>query len=449
MKLGLNIQTTQKLAQVLQLSLNPKILALLKTLQLSYPDLMEKINSEVEKNPLLEIEKQDELIEYAKQFLKSDIKTTADYDPLTPEKDIKGNSHSLAEFLMSQLNLENLDQTDLAIGNYLINNLDKQGYLPNYTQLKNEIMEKQNVKRTHVDKILKIIQDFEPEGVGARNLKECLLIQVEAYNFESTALKEIITLAIKDHLDDLAKKKYAKIAKALNIQEDGVISIANFIEKNLNPLPAKGYQTDQLAKNIIPSFIIEKKDDNNYQAINLEERKGPVLNLNPTYIKLLEDPKTDDETRIYLKEKLIAAKEFLDNIKMRHQSIQKTIDIITATQQDFFENGYFMLKPLEQKTLAAQVGVHPSTISRTVSTKFTQTPQGVFPLKTLCPRNFKGHSAIHIKGIIKSIIAEKPAASDQEICNILLSKDIEIKRRTVTKYRSELGFYSSYDRAAL
>lgn len=442
----LTLQPTQKLSQTLQLILSPRLINLLKTLNLPYVELIDKINKEANENPLLEIEKPDELLEYAKSLKNNLVKKEADYDPLAQAKEISAGAQSLTEYLYSQLRLENLEEIDYKIGQFLIDNIDDQGFLTNYSELREEIMQKFEVKRTYVDKTLKIIQTLEPDGICARSLKECLLIQAEAYNFENEELKEIITKTIKNHLENLAKKKYSKIADDLGIPESGIQYLASFIEKNLNPAPASGYQKDKITQQVIPSFIIEKEKNGTYKAINLEQQKGPRLNFSQSYLNMLDNPKTDSETKRFLKEKFEAAKELIEHIKARHETTQKIINIITNTQEEFFQKGIFMMKPLLQKSLAEQVGVHPSTISRAVSTKYAQTPQGFYPLKFLCPRNYKGYSSVQIKGIMKTIIEENPKLSDLKICAFLQQRGIGIKRRTVAKYRSALGLSSSYHR---
>jgi len=164
-------------------------------------------------------------------------------------------------------------------------------------------------------------------------------------------------------------------------------------------------------------------------------------------MSLLDNPDTDEATRKYIKEKMEAAKIFIENIQKRHETIQKIIDIITKTQQEFFNNGYYWLNPLQQNKLANLIGVHPSTISRAVSTKYAETPQGLYPLKYMCPRNFKGFSTMQIKGMLKKILGEEKKLSDQKIANFLReTRNFDMKRRTITKYRMEMGEESSYKR---
>lgn len=382
------------------------MLQLLKTLHLPYTELIDSINKEVIENPALEFEKQDELIAYAKTLADSKVSHSIGFDESMPDREIKDQGPSLQDYLEEQIRLEDLEEKELHIAKYLIANIDEKGYIKDYPVIRREVMQKFGVKSCNVDKTLEIIQTLEPEGVGARNLKECLLIQINEFNFESDALQDVIYKTIKYHFEKLAKKKYKEIAEELELEEEGVKHIAEFIEKNLNPAPGYLYRNDRQEQTIIPSFIIKEDEEtleNKFIYENLEETKGPRLKINFQYLRMLENKETDDETRTYLKEKLEAAKIFIDNINKRQNTVNNIIKIITSSQQDFFEKGYFWLQPLQQNNLASQVGVHPSTISRAVSTKYAETPQGLYPLKHMCPRNFKGYTSMQIKGMMRSL----------------------------------------------
>ncbi len=449
---GLNLHQTVNLSQQLRMVLNPRILQLLKTLHLPYTELIDSINKEVIENPALELEKSDELIEYAKSLRQTGTPgKTVDFDDSMPDKELKDSGPSLQEYLISQIKLEDLDETDTKIAEYIINNIDARGYVLEFPKVREEIIKELTVKSSRVDTILSVIQTLEPEGVGARNLKECLLIQVNEYNFDSPDLQQVMFNAIKYHLEDLAAKKFEVIADDLDLEVEGVEHIAEFVQKNLSPAPGQLYRKDRDEQMVIPSFVIKKSEEENpvrpYVAQNLEKEKGPILKLNPQYLQMFESADADENTKKYIKEKIESAKIFLDNINKRHQTIQKIIDIITNTQLEFFENGYFWLKPLQQNNLAGQIGVHPSTISRAVSTKYAETPQGLYPLKYMCPRNFKGYTAMQIKGMLRKILRDNKKMSDQKIADYLMeTRGVEIKRRTITKYRMELGETSSYER---
>jgi len=338
-----------------------------------------------------------------------------------------------------------LPEKEKRIGEYLIQHIDERGYLKNFE----EIIKKLKIKRTLAEKVLKVLQSFEPEGVGARDLKECLLIQVREYNFQNQELQKILEKVIARHLDDLGTKAYLKVAKALRLPEEGVAALTEFIKKNLNPNPGSVF--GKMTPNIIPSFLIEKKGDQ-FEALNLEKNYGPILKINPEYLRLLEDPKTDQKTIEFLKEKMTAAKRLIEDISKRHETSEKILKIITQSQNSFFEKGRLYLKPLMQKNLAETLGVHPSTISRAISSKYIQTPQGLLPLKYLCPREYRGQAVEKIKGVIKDLVAkedkEKPL-SDSKIKEHLEESGIQIARRTVVKYRKQLKIASYRERKSL
>jgi RNA polymerase sigma-54 factor len=259
---GLNIQPSVNLSQQLRLVLNPRMLQLLKTLHLPYTDLLDSINKETTENPALDVEKTDELIAYAHSLRSGkSTATPSDFDASRPDKEIKDLGPTLQSHLIEQLHLEELEEQDFKIAEYLVQNIDDRGYLSDYPKIREEIVDSLKVKSCRVDKILGLVQTLEPEGVGARNLKECLLIQVNEYNFESEELQKIIYAVLKYHFEDLAKKKFEKIANELEIEPEGVEYIAEFVEKNLTPAPGHLYRTDRQEQTIIPSFAIKTLTD--------------------------------------------------------------------------------------------------------------------------------------------------------------------------------------------
>jgi RNA polymerase sigma-54 factor len=176
--------------------------------------------------------------------------------------------------------------------------------------------------------------------------------------------------------------------------------------------------------------------------VNLEKQYGPVIKISSQYEKMMNDPKTDAKTMEFLKAKLYAAKDFLENVEKRHETINKIMDRIVTTQENFFEGTELQMKPLMQKDIADELGLHPSTISRAISNKYIQTPKGVFRLKFLCPREVKGMTSKQISKKVEEVIAaEDPAspATDDDIVKKLAEKGISIKRRTVAAYRKKLG----------
>ncbi|MBN2058056.1 MAG: RNA polymerase factor sigma-54 [Candidatus Saganbacteria bacterium] len=436
-----------ELRQSLELLLSPRLLQMLKVLSLPYPELIEQIAKEAEENPVLEVERRDEYVELIR-YLTSDkkIRKEADFNELPGLENIGNVEKSLIDHLLEQLALEDIEEVQAGMARHIIENIDDFGYVINYPRLREKIMAEFNVSRPTVDKALKLIQAFEPEGVGARDLKECLLIQIEAHSFENEALQEVLRQAVEKHLGDLSEQNYDKVAKALNIPVKGVVEIANFIKSNLEPNPGSSFGSQ--TRHVIPSFAVEKTD-NGYQVINLETKYGPVINISQRYLNMLDDPKTDEKTKEFLKDKLKKAKQLLEDFHKRSETLEQIIRKIIGTQKAFLEKGITWLVPLTQKSLADEFGLHPSTISRTVTQKYIQTPQGLFPLKLLCPRGPKGLTVARTKALLVETVRNEDKAaplSDSQLTEKLKQLGARIDRRTVAYYRKELGLPTAPER---
>ncbi|MDD5383139.1 MAG: RNA polymerase factor sigma-54 [Candidatus Margulisbacteria bacterium] len=445
--LGLRVQ--HDLKQTLDLLLSPRMLQMLKILSLPYLELVDRIAKEAEENVLLEVERQDEYVEFIR-YLTSDkkIKKEADFTELPGLENIGSVTKTLEDHLLEQLELEDLPEAHFNIAQKIIDNIDDFGFVINYVRLREGLMKEFDVSRPTVDKVLKIVQGFEPEGVGARDLKECLLIQIEAYNFENEALQEILAKAVEKHLEDLGNQDYKKIAASLGLPESGVAEIAAFIKNNLNPNPGSSFGGE--TKHVIPSYAVEKADKG-FKLVNLETRYGPVINLSPSYLKMLDNPKTDAKTREFLKAKLKAAKELIEDFSRRSETLEKIVRKITESQQVFFSKGITWLVPLSQKSLADEFGLHPSTISRTVAEKYIQTPHGLFPLKFLCPRGPKGLTVPRTKAMLVELLKHENKGNpftDSQLTEAMQKQGAKIDRRTVAYYRKELGYPSSSERQA-
>lgn len=447
----MEIRHEQNLEQSLQLLLSPKLLAMLRVLALPYIEMVDEIKRECEENPLLEVERADTLAEYLR-YLGTDnkAKKQLDLSEYPGMENVKAVARNLTQHLLEQLNLADLPPDVFRAGEFLIENLEPNGYLKNYQELKPQAVKKLEVEEGAVDRALSVIQTFEPEGVGARDLKECLLIQVREYNFESDELQDILTRTIENHLDDLADQNFGKIAKALKISESGVAEIANYIKENLSFNPASGFSEE--VRRIIPSFAIELDQKGAVTGTNLEEKYGPKIKISAEYDKMLKDPKTDAKTAKFLKEKLERVKDLMETMARRQGTIDEILKIITETQQDFVKSGPAWLKPLMQKDLAEKIGVHPSTVSRALAEKYVQTPQGLFPAKFLCPREVSGFTPERIRSMILESISDEDKRhpfSDEAIKELLGKEGVAIERRTVAAYRKQLGILPASERHAL
>jgi len=435
----------QNIEQALQLHLSPRVIAMLRIFQLSYTDLVAEVEKAAEENPMVEIDRPDVLAEYLR-YLGSDrkLRKQVDFTEYPGMETIKDVSRDLTSHLMEQLKLEDLDETSYKIGELLIGRLESSGYMKDYEKVKAEIVDWFKVKDSQVDEILKIVQAFEPEGVGARDLKECLLIQIKEYNFENIELEELLEQIVSKHLEELGQKNYKAIAQLLKISEDGAAEAANFIRSNLNPNPAASFAEE--AKHVVPSFIME--DD---KLINLEEKYGPKIKISVEYERMLKNKTTDAETVKYLKEKYEKAKELIENMERRGETLLKIMNIITDKQKRFLEKGAVLLEPLMQKDLAEMLGVHPSTISRAIAEKYIQTARGLFPVKYLCPRELSGFTHARIKAMILDLTAnedKRHPLTDDDLRDRLQKEGVKIERRTIATYRKEIGILSSGERAS-
>lgn len=428
------------LSQTLELMLSPRMIQMLKILNLSYVELVEEIEQKSEENVMLEVERPDRLLEYLKHISMERIpKKAISAEELPGIETLADTSENLEDHLLKQLDIEDFDEKERKIAETLIGNIDPRGYLPTYKEVSAALMKELNVSRDEIDAVLEIIQDLEPDGVGARDLKECLLIQIREYNFENEELEQLLIKAVKNHLDDLAEKRFDKISRSLNITKEGAEKLAKFIKSNLNPSPGSIYV--ETAPCVIPSFSLEK-EKGKFKIINLEKDYGPVLKISSVYEKMLKDPKTDAKSMEFLKAKLEAAKDFIENIAKRHGTIEKILDRIVKTQSENLESGEAQLNPLMQKDIANELGLHPSTISRAISNKYIQTPRGVILLKVLCPREVKGITSKKIQKFIEDTINsedKKQPLTDDEIAEKLKSEGLDLERRTVASYRKKLG----------
>lgn len=421
----------------LQMMLSPKLLEMLNFLSLPMYGLMEKLEKEAEENPTLEIEKPEMLYEYAEYLgIHRKERKELDYSEYDGLKNIAASAKSLRENLLEQMGLCNLSEEETKIAEDLIDHIDQNGYLKGF----------EKEMTADIEKVLKIIQGFEPDGIGARDIKECLQIQIREYNFEDPEIEDLLSKVVAEHLDELGRKEYKKIADTLGVLEQDIIDVANFIKENLTPYPAAGFS--EQVRSVVPSFAIEKKGKG-LKVVNLEERYGPKIKISAQYEKMLRDPATDQKTVKFLKERIERTKEIIEHLSKRQETGNKIMGLIAERQADFFKKGADYFKPLLQKELAGLLGLNPSTISRAVAEKYVQTPNGLFPLRYLCPRKISGFSSFEIKSRIKRIVENEDAKktySDGEILDILKREGIDISRRTVSTFRKELGIKTSEER---
>ncbi len=454
MKLSYNLT----LEQSQKLIMTPELRQAIQLLQYNSMELNEYLNKEIQENPLLEMEpvkvdledvskdtSKDQEIDWKEYLEKYD-----DYS-YRPQVDKNQNEYNMESFtsydltlrehLISQLTLVKLTAKEYKIGEYIIHSLNENGYLNMPVE---EIALHLKVSVDEVDNVLKVVQTFEPSGVGARSLAECLLIQVDAKNIKGVLIKKIIN----EYLSDLGHNRLSKIAKEENIDLLKVQRACDFI-RTLEPKPGRSFSGNyDEVKYIVPDASIQFIDGEYVILIN--EVTGPKLNINNFYRNLIKEG-GDKETSEYLSNKLNSAMWIIKSIEQRRQTIYKVIESILKFQLEFFKKGDQRLVPLTLKDVADDIDMHESTISRATNGKYVQTPRGLFELKYFFTTGLSSStgddiSSTSIKSIIKDIIdsedSKKPY-SDQKIADILKSKGNSISRRTVAKYRDELEIPSS------
>jgi RNA polymerase sigma-54 factor len=452
MKLDLQMKLKQTLA--------PQLIQSLRLLQMPILKLEQVIRQELSTNPLLEeVETTEETEETAtlsdgEEELQPDPQLDKiDWDdylgdenelPFREEKEeeekrwekIPVLERTLYDHLTEQLHLSKLDKEEIEIGEYIIGNIDPSGYLVCSTE---EIASALDVLPEKVSKVLSIIQTFDPSGVGARDLRESLLIQFKTKGFEDTLAYRIV----RDHLHELEKKSLSQLSRLLGTSFEEVQKAMDFI-KTLNPKPAMGRFAPS-ATPVLPDLIVEKIGDEFVVFHN--DRNIPRLRISPAYREILKKDSADSqETKTYIKGKLEQARWLLNSINQRRSTMIKVMEKIVEEQKDFFEHGSSFLKPLTMETIAEKVGMNVATISRVSNSKYVQTPQGVFEIRYFfnsgVPKeNGEELSKRNVKKIIEELIKnENPATplSDQELFSLLKNEGINIARRTVSKYREEL-----------
>lgn len=469
MKLGydLTIEQTQKL------TMTPELIQAIQILQFNTQELDEFVQDELMQNPVLEFDKtydeknRDEVskseemdakaCEQADIDLREKVKE-AEYDDISykqweysRDKDEEysfeqfvSKEETLEDSLLLQLTFSSLKGEDLKIGRFLVEAIDDNGYLTVTTE---EVAKVFQVETEKVEEVLDVIQTFEPSGVGARDLKECLIIQLAARGL----LEDTVEYIILHHLEDLGENKLNKVAKALGLPIGQVQMVCDLI-RSLEPKPGRSFASGSNVKYITPDVTVEKIDGE-YQVIT-NEYSAPRLMVSPYYTNLARSALDDMELNKYLNEKYNAAIWLIKSIEQRKQTIFNVVDAVIKHQKDFLDHGTKYLKTLTLKQVADDLGIHESTVSRAINGKYMQTPRGVFEIKYFFSSGVTGSdgegvSSNSIKSMIKDIIdGEDPKNpySDQDMVKLLSDRGIEISRRTVAKYREGLNILSSSKR---
>jgi RNA polymerase sigma-54 factor len=465
MNFELKIEQSQKLVMTMELQ---QAIALL---QLSTMELWDYIQEEVINNPVLEIqEKEENDFETEKTSQNDQLNPPengsfeweeyfSDFEPFYGREKTEINKSSatlspdyfacqeknLQEHLTFQLKMSLVSGKKYLIGEYLIGNLDSNGYL------QGEVAEHARflgVDDSEVLEALELIQTFEPCGVGARTLKECLLLQLREHKDAHSFAKAVI----ERYLPELARGRYREIAHKLGISMKDLQEAVDFI-RTLNPKPGAYLSGAGDIRYIIPDVIVEKVEGEYVIMIN---DNIPHLFINPFYQNLLRCG-CEESVNSFIKKRLESALWLLRSIEQRRLTLYKVTEQIIKIQKPFLEKGIHFLKPLTLKDVADKIGMHESTVSRATTNKYVQTPRGLYSLKFFFSSSIGGlkgevYSALSIKAHLKQLIEEEKhdsPYSDQQIKELLEKRGIQLSRRTITKYRKEMGIPASSQRRRL
>ncbi|OQC03798.1 MAG: RNA polymerase sigma-54 factor [Bacteroidetes bacterium ADurb.Bin090] len=464
----------QELSLKLQQKLSPQQILRIKLLEIPELEMEERILRELDENPALELggdpeskeesleeeveEQQDELD--LEDYLQDDddLYGNREYDKNTPDRRetfFGSSALSLRDFLMQQLDMQNLTENEKIIGEYLIGNIDDDGYLRIPLETVSDQISFQAFKEVSLDemhKMLKVIQDFEPAGVAAQNLKDCLLLQL--YRKPKTVLTEQAIHLLEQYFEEFSHKHHDRILHRWGITREEYDAIVGEILK-LNPKPGNAWEgmPGESGKQIIPDFIIENIDGN--LVLSLNEGNLPEIHVSSRYLRLLQDynaspHKQSEETRnaaIFARQKVEAAYWFIEAIKQRQQTLLSTMQAIMDYQKEFFLSGNEKkIRPMILKDIANITSYDISTISRVSSSKYVQTSFGIFPLKyffseSLLTDSGEEVSTIRVKNVLQEIIDNEDKSkpyTDDELEKIMQDKGYRVARRTISKYRSQL-----------
>jgi RNA polymerase sigma-54 factor len=458
---------------------SPQLVAANYILSLSSADLQKLIQQEVAENPAMELEEvavcpqcgrplqggrclnclsatkeipeksslDDDFTDgdnYWQRRLTSPQSDSEEFDPTTRV----AAQITLAEHLTLSLQAQ-WDVDDAPAIEYLVGNLDENGFLHCTVE---EVMDLFDIERERVEAIIHGLQAMEPIGVGARDVRECLLIQLDylqAQGVHQPFAREVVSR----FLQELSEHKYGQIALALGTTTDTIHEVSDFIRRNLNPYPARGFLGNNLTANgertnsVTPDVIISRREvmqaEHTYD-VEVVESKRFYLQLNPSYRDLYSDigslqPSLSDDERKHIQQYVSRAKLFMSNIQQRRQTLMKITKHIVTLQRDFLDRGVRFLRPLTRARVAADLGMHESTVSRATAAKYVMLPTGeVIPFSNFFVAN------LGVKDLIKDLISsEEQPLTDQELADVLKKRGIPVARRTVAKYREQLGILPS------
>jgi RNA polymerase sigma-54 factor len=465
----------QKLGQVLVMT--PKLQQAIKLLQVPALELQQILKQELMINPMLEEveeveEVEDEATDEAAEETIEETPASEDEGELKTSEDsidwdrylkdgfelsdrASGEAEereefqdrapvsktTLSEYLASQLRMATASEDSRRIGEFIIGSLDANGFL---TASVEEIARLIAADETKVAEMVALVKTFDPPGIGAKDLRECLLIQLD----EAGLTETLAAVLVREHLENLLERRYPEIARNVRKTVQEVQSAAEMVAK-LDPRPGARYAIED-PRYIVPDLVVDKMEDR--YVVQLNDRNVPRLRINRAYREILSDAgASTKQDHDYVVDKLNAARWLIKTIDQRRRTMVKVMEAILDVQMDFFEKGIEHLKPLTLQQVAERVEMHESTVSRVTNSKYVQTPRGVFELKYFFSTGLRTESgdaasSKKIKARIQELIEKENRSrplSDQEIGEILKRDGFYVARRTVAKYRDQLGIFSA------
>jgi RNA polymerase sigma-54 factor len=471
--------TRLRMLQTQRMIMTPMLQQAISLLQLSRLELVQELRQQLEQNPVLEEtleevtepqltpespeaegpEPEAPAAETAEETRaeriedfdwESYLQDASDYRPQLPREDLERfdaemhltKPRSLQDHLLFQLHLSSSDQTLLQLGTLLIGNLDESGYLKDSLE---SLAEAVGVELAHLEEALRLVQSFEPTGAGARDLRECLLLQLESRPDQHPLAKELI----RNHLGDLEGRQWERLADKLGVSPREIQAAVGFIT-TLEPKPGRTFGTED-PRYITPDVYIVKVDDRFVVVLN--DDGLPRLRISPYYRSLLANKAGNGrDVREYLEGRMRSALWLIRSIEQRQRTLYKVADSLVKFQRKFLDEGITALRPLTLKEVAEDIGMHESTVSRVTTNKYIHTPQGLFELKYFFHRGVPATggdtvSSLKVKDLIHKLLTAEDGSkplSDQKIVEILrCDHGVEIARRTVAKYRGQLKIPSS------
>ena len=482
--MAFDLKQSLKLNQ--QLLMTPQLQQAIKLLQLSRLELEEFVTQQLNENPVLEegvVESQEERIQVERNAERTEAQAVSDHmaeagkivddagdtrneqdweaylnkpekaptpSTQTASKDDEFPNHenlskagTLTEFLITQLSESDLDDTERDLARLIIGNIDERGYLQTTVE---DLAETAKVSGDEVEDILDVVQRMEPVGVGARDLMECLHLQLRLGRLRNGIVEKIV----ENHIPDLETRNFPAIAKAMKISLEDVIENVQIIAE-LEPVPGRqfgGMETQY----VVPDVYVFKVSGE--WIVSLNEEGLPHLRISEVYEEMINSMAQGSEEKEYIADKRKSASWLIKSIQQRQRTILRVTEKLVERQRDFFEKGIEFLKPMVLRDIAEDIEMHESTISRVTSNKYVHTPQGIFELKyffnsSVSRAGGEDLASASVKKMIGDIIkaedAKKPLA-DQKIVDILDERGIQLARRTVAKYREQMGILPSSKR---